>query len=84
MLKWIAVLGNLGILGFVAYIVAEEGVPDLDDIEFWILAGLFAAPTANLWHIIVTSSSGSSSGDDENILTLWLRVKKSELRKRLD
>ncbi len=80
MLKWIAVLGNLGVLGFVAWLLVEDGVRDLSSMEFWASAGFIAAATVNLLHIYSTSSSG----DDEGLLALWLRVKKAELRKRLD
>ena len=81
MLKWIAVLGNLGLLGFVAWhLVDSGGVSDLSSSEFWASAGFSVAATVNLLHIFSTSSSG----DDEGLLALWLRVKKAELRKRLD
>ena len=79
MLKWIAVLGNLGLLGFMAFLLIKEGF-DLDSFEFWFIAIFTAAATVNLLHIFSTSSSG----DDEGLLALWLRVKKAELRKRLD
>ena len=79
MLKWIAVLGNLGILGYMAFLLVDKK-PDLGSFESWVFAGFIAVATVNLLHI----RSMSSSGDDEGLLALWLRVKKAELRKRLD
>lgn len=82
MLKWIATLLPLGILGFVVVIIFREGLPD-DDGEWIAILAMIAFSAVNLWSIHFPKTS-TKAGNDESILALWLRVKKSELRKRLD
>ena len=81
MLRWVAVLGPIAILGiFIIFIY--RGNWEIDESKIWISALFAAVAWANLIYIIITRPS--RSGDDENIFELWLRVKKTELRKRLD
>lgn len=82
MLKWIAILLNIVLLGMVAFLLVFSNAKITAE-GYWLLIPIIAAPAVSLWHIHFARPL-AQSGDDESILNLWLRVKKTELRKRLD
>lgn len=86
MLKWVSVLMNVGVIGFIAVFVFIAAVIEgkTAPVGEWIgTIVIIAIPAINLLYIFSTRHP-PKSGDDESILDLWLRVKKAELRKRLD
>jgi len=56
----------------------DNGFPRGDEIWFYILFGSLGL--VNLTYVVCSPSSP----DDEGIIALWIRVKKVELRKRLN
>ena len=85
MLKWLAVLSNLVLIGFLAFMGTQKGFPDILTVKFLAVLAFAALPVINLAYIFTRATSAKApSSDEENIIALWLRVKKAELRKRLD
>lgn len=80
MLRVLAILVNLGLLGAVIYEFYDNGLPKAGSDTFWFAVLLVGVPILNLSQILTKASPTA----DENILALWLRVKKTELRKRLE
>jgi hypothetical protein len=83
MLKWTAILLNLGMLGFMIFLISKVGISNIDSDEFWATLLLLITPSTNLVYFYLNRPS-LKSGSDKNILELWLQVKKEELQKRLD
>lgn len=83
MLKLIAILINVVVFGIVVMMVSDNGGLPTKGDEQLALSLMIVFPAVNLWYIR-SSNTSAQSGDDENILILWLRVKKLELRKRLE
>lgn len=74
-MKNLANVLNLGLLAFTAYILSEHGAPKKADVLLWVaLAAIL--PVVNMIAL-------SAKDDDESILSLWLEVKKKNLRKQL-
>ena len=81
MLNWIASLLPFGVLGFAALFVFNEGVPRSQG-ERAILVFYVVAAVVNLYFVFQAKAVDLFQG--ENIFSLWVRVKKAELKKRLD
>ena len=74
-MKYLAYAMNLVWLAVVAYELIEKGIPDNVD-EFLFVAVIVILPVVNMIAL-------SAKDDDESILSLWLEVKKKNLRKQL-
>lgn len=78
MIKLIAVIGNLAYLGWLIYAIYERGVP----VKESKILGLVAVTVVVLCSLI-TILRRPKAGADENIIALWLKVKKADLKKQL-
>ncbi len=79
MFKLIAVLGNLGYLGFIIFMIIDQGFPRKDD-QAWLLTGVVIVILCSLISILKPPKTEG----DENIFALWLKVKKANLKKQLE
>ena len=79
MIKLLAVLGNVGILGMMGFVIYDDGFPEIGKDSFWALWAFTLTVTCNLIYIFMHPASGA----DENIIALWLKVKKANLKKQL-
>ena len=78
MLKALSTIGNLCILGLVLWaFLNDRPFPSIDQPGFWLVSGVAANAILNL----AFAFKRSAGNDNENILALWLRVKRAELHK---
>jgi hypothetical protein len=79
MFKVIAVIGNLTYLGYIIYMTYEKGLPGRE-LQILAMVGIIITALCSLIVILKTPKEGG----DENIIALWLKVKKANLRKQLE
>ena len=75
--RLLAILANLAVFGYVFVVV---DVKDLSGDDWWAVFLTALLVITNLSAILLPQSSVK----EENIFGLWLRVKKAELKRRLD
>jgi len=81
MLKSLAIIGNIGLLAVVLLAINHRS-PKIGGGNFWAFTACTIFIIINFYLIFTKASTKTK--DEENVFALWLRVKKAELRKRLD
>ena len=76
-LKILASILNLGLLGFVLFILITEDIDSGDWEAILMLSGLVAAPVINLIYILLFTK------ESENWVTLYLKRKALEEKKKI-
>ena len=79
MLKSLAIIGNIGLLA-VVLLAINHRPPKIGGGDFWAFTACTIFIIINFCFIFTKASTNGK----ESIFALWLRVKKAELRKRLD
>lgn len=80
MLRWLAILSNVGLLVLVMLALNHRGMPDVGDGDFWAFAAATLFVLVNFSFIFTQNTSA----EDESIFALWRKAKKAELKKRID
>ena len=80
MLRTIAIIINFMLVISIFILIKEKGFPNSNDkIIAWVfILSLISCSVTNLYYMLFYSVK-----EDDNLLSLWLRVKKKELRNKL-
>jgi len=78
----VALLLNLAVLGFMAFVLIDTGgAPEVDFRLFLILSLIVLTPLTNLY---VMARLRASLKNEESLFGLWIALKKKKLKKELN
>jgi len=84
----VALLLNLAVLGFMAFVLIDTGgTPEVDFRLFLILSLIVLTPLTNLYVIFkfgVSPINEKSSKNEKSLFGLWIALKKKKLKKELN
>ena len=78
---------NLAILGFVTFLMIDNGLPRSGSDDIWLVFLLVLTPLINLYVIFkfgVSPINEKSSKNEKSLFGLWIAVKRKKLKKELN